>query len=174
MKNKKYKYLIFVNTLRQTFSKMKKSFNLNPTKAVSERMKRVKRKGTLLESSMAKILKNLGIKYEFQPDIFAHPDFRIKNTKILIFCDSSFWHGRRPRELNGKAFRRNKAFWVKKLNENKKRDASNNYKLRRSGWSVHRFWDTDVLTKIDKVERRIERIVENHGKKKSTATANGT
>jgi very-short-patch-repair endonuclease len=34
-----------------------------------------------------------------------------------------------------------------------------NRTLRKSGWSVQRFWDTDVLKRQDKVKNRLRRII---------------
>lgn len=130
-----------------------------PTKEVSERMKRVKSRGTGLEKAMEEILKSLNLRYEKQPHLSEHPDFRIKGTNILIFCDSSFWHGRRFREITGEAFKRNRELWVKKLMENKKRDLRYNRALRKRGWSVQRFWDTDILKRPNKVKKRLRRIL---------------
>jgi len=125
------------------------------TEKVSARMKKIKRHDTRLEREMEKILRRMKIKYNKQPNIKGCPDFQIRETNVLIFCDSSFWHGRRKDEVSGKAFRRNTDFWVKKLNDTKKRDIRNNNYLRRNGWSVYRFWDTDVSKKPDKVETKL-------------------
>jgi len=130
-----------------------------PTKEVSNRMKRVKSSHTSIENKMETLLQELNIKYEEQPKLFGHPDFKIVGTNILIFCDSSFWHGRREKEVNGKAFKKNRHFWTKKLIENKKRDQRNNRKMRNEGWSVHRFWDTDILKNEEKVKVRLRRIM---------------
>ncbi|PIV67653.1 MAG: very short patch repair endonuclease [Euryarchaeota archaeon CG01_land_8_20_14_3_00_38_12] len=137
---------------------MKQRFK-KPSKNVSERMKKVKSTDTNLEKTMEKTLRSLHIKYEKQPDLEGCPDFRIKGTNILIFCDSSFWHGKREKEITGEAFKKNREFWKKKLIENRKRDTQNNRALRRSGWSVQRFWDTDILKKPDKVINRLRRII---------------
>jgi DNA mismatch endonuclease (patch repair protein) len=137
---------------------MKSRFK-KPTKEVSERMKRVKSRGTALEKQMENILRSLHIRYNRQPDIRGNPDFRIKDTNVLLFCDSSFWHGRREKEVTGKAFRRNRALWVEKLTRNRLRDERNNRALRRTGWSVWRFWDTDILKKPEKVKNRLRRIM---------------
>ncbi|MGB8658155.1 MAG: DUF559 domain-containing protein [Candidatus Zixiibacteriota bacterium] len=137
---------------------MKKNFK-TPSKEVSERMKKIKSRGTNLEKCMEMILRNTAIRYQKQPAIKGNPDFRIKDTNILIFCDSSFWHGRREKEVTGKAFRKNRALWMEKLTRNKQRDERNNRALRRAGWSVWRFWDTDILKKTDKVKNRLRRIM---------------
>ena len=72
--------------------KMKTKFK-KPSKEVSERMKRVRGRGTKIEGETKKLLDELNLKYEEQPKIKCvqgTPDFRIKGTRILIFCDSSF------------------------------------------------------------------------------------
>ena len=131
-----------------------------PTKEVSERMRKVKSSGTSIENEMKKIMNSLNIEFEEQTKLLGKPDFRIIGTNILIFCDSSFWHGRREREVNGTAFKRNKEFWTNKLLENKKRDQRNNRRLRKEGWSVHRFWDTDIIKNQEKVIKRLKRLLD--------------
>lgn len=125
-------------------------------------MKRVRSFGTGLEAAMANMMKEVNIKYEKQPSLQGRPDFRIKGTNLLIFCDSSFWHGRREKELEGKAFRKNKDFWTSKLIENRRRDARTNRRLKKEGWQVLRFWDTDVQKSPGKVIRKLERMIEKN------------
>ena len=137
---------------------MKRCFE-KPSKEVSERMNKVKSDGTSLEKGMESTLKSLGIRYQKQPNLQGHPDFRISGTNVLIFCDSSFWHGKREKEITGEAFKKNREFWREKLTENRKRDNRNNRALRKSEWSVQRFWDTDILKRPDKVRNRLRRII---------------
>ena len=124
-------------------------------------MKKVKSTDTNLEKTMEKTLRSLHIKYEKQPDLEGCPDFRIKGTNILIFCDSSFWHGRRMREITGEAFKKNKEFWVNKLMENKKRDARINRALRKEGWKVLRFWDTEILKNPNGIIKKLNLKIKN-------------
>ena len=137
---------------------MKRCFE-KPSEEVSERMRKVKSRGTGLEKRMESILRGLGIRYQKQPNLRGNPDFRISGTNVLIFCDSSFWHGKREKEITGEAFKKNREFWKTKLIENRKRDVRNNRALRKSGWSVQRFLDTDMLKKPDKVINRLSRII---------------
>ena len=147
---------------------MKPKFE-KPQKAVSDRMKRIKSKDTSLERSMERILNELVVKFDKQPNLLGKPDFRIIGTKVLIFCDSSFWHGRRESEVSGEAFKKNREFWTNKLAENRRRDQRTNRKLRKDGWSVHRFWDSDILNKPDKVRGRLRRLIDRRAGKKLTA-----
>lgn len=128
-----------------------------PPKATSERMRKVRSRGTSLEKAMEKILKKLKVKYEKQPKLLGRPDFRITGTNVLIFCDGSFWHGRRQKDVTGRAFRKNRGFWVKKLTGNRKRDQRINRTLLKAGWRVLRFWDTLILERAEYVTNSIKR-----------------
>lgn len=132
-----------------------------PLKKVSERMKKVKRSGTKIENEMKSFLDELDVEYEEQPKIKGiqgTPDFRIRDTKILLFCDSSFWHGRRESDTTGKSFNRNKDFWTNKLKRNRERDKRLRKTLRKFGWKVYRFWDTEILKNPDKVKKKLIKI----------------
>ena len=130
-----------------------------PDKETSSRMRRVRSRGTSLEKNMQAILESLGVKYETQPNLLGHPDFRIRGDRILIFCDSSFWHGRRREDVNGSSFRKNKEFWSRKLATTRRRDRLITQKLKGDGWTVLRFWDTDVLRRTDFVRDRLRRVL---------------
>lgn len=122
-------------------------------------MKKVKGRGTRLEKIFALLLRKNGIKYQSQPKLFGRPDFRVKNTKVLIFCDSSFWHGRRKKEITGEAFGKNRSFWRKKLLYNKNKDRKINQTLGRKGWAVIRFWDDEILKRPDLVIKKLKQHV---------------
>ena len=114
-----------------------------------------------MEKDMARLLRQMKLRFDYQPKIQGHPDFAIRGTKLLIFCDSSFWHGRRNREITGKAFKKNRAFWKLKLSDNRKRDSRTNRRLRAKGWSVARMWDTEIQRKPKMVEAKIRRMISN-------------
>jgi DNA mismatch endonuclease (patch repair protein) len=130
-----------------------------PEEKVSNRMREIKSSGTQLEARMESILGQLKMPFERQPKIEGRPDFKIKGTSVLIFCDSSFWHGRLLKDISGKSFKRNKSYWKHKLLRNKLRDTKVSRALRNSGWSVQRFWDTDIEMRPNKVKRRLLRII---------------
>lgn len=132
---------------------MQRTFITN--QRTSQRMRNIKSCNTSIEKKMAKLLHDCGLHYRSQPKIFGKPDFRIVNSKILIFCDSSFWHGRRKNELTGKAFSRNKKLWVEKLKRNKERAVKVNKHLRNRGWIVLRFWDDEINKQPKKVTEQI-------------------
>jgi len=122
-------------------------------------MKKVKGRGTKPEKIFASLLRKNGIKYQGQPKLFGKPDFRVKDTKVLIFCDSSFWHGRRRKEITGEAFRINRSFWTEKLLYNKNKDKRVSRILRLRGWTVVRFWDDEILKHPVQVLKKLKKYV---------------
>lgn len=138
-----------------TMRKIQKASFRTPSLATSKRMKRVKSTNTKIEKAMGELLKERRIKYERQVDLPGHPDFKIVGKNLLIFCDSSFWHGRRKKEIKGEVFKKNRRFWINKLVENRKRDARINRTLKKDGWRVLRFWDNDILKFPEKVIEKI-------------------
>lgn len=126
------------------------------TASVSERMKRIRSSQTGLELCMRRILRRAGIRFRSQPAHFGKPDFRIVGTNILIFCDSSFWHGR---GFTPDHFSRNRSLWVEKIKRNIRRDHSVNRVLRSQGWSVLRFRDSEIRQSPDGILRAIRRAM---------------
>ena len=122
----------------------------------SERMKRVKSSGTKLEQAMEKLLVEIGVLYVKQPKLLGHPDFELQGRYVLIFCDSSFWHGRNPDDLSGKNFIKNKELWIEKLKKTQQRDKRINRELKRAGYKVLRFWDDEILKSPETVKKIIK------------------
>lgn len=73
---------------------MTRNFFVSKSKKTSDRMRRVRSRGTKLESSMENILMELELSYTRQPRILGHPDFELTKSHVLIFCDCSFLQGR--------------------------------------------------------------------------------
>ncbi len=134
---------------------MKDSIFKSNSEATSNRMRMVRSQGTKLEASMERILMQMNLQYVKQPNLTGHPDFQLVGRRILIFCDSSFWHGRNPDDLSGRSFKRNRDLWVKKLTRTRQRDKEINMKLRGEGWNVIRFWDSEILKHPEKCEEKL-------------------
>lgn len=126
------------------------------TPDTSERMRRIRSSHTRLESAMRKLLRRSAIPFRSQPRHFGKPDFRIAGTKVLLFCDSSFWHGRKSQN---NCFTRNRELWATKIMRNIERDKIVTRKLRQRGWSVLRFWDTEIFRAPEKVLRKIRSVL---------------
>lgn len=114
-----------------------------------------KGKGTKLEVLFGKLLWNAGVRYrKNDKTVFGKPDFVIRGMKIAIFCDGEFWHGRNWEERK-KDHKTNCEFWYSKIEKNIERDKEVDEQLRSDGWTVFRFWETEIITEPDKCLNRI-------------------
>lgn len=108
-----------------------------------------KGKGTKLEIMFGKFLWNAGIRYcKNDKSVFGKPDFVIRGSKIAIFCDGEFWHGRNW-DIRKNEHKSNCEFWHSKIARNIERDKEVNEELRKQGWKVFRFWETEITTNPD-------------------------
>lgn len=109
-----------------------------------------KSKGTKIETLFAKLLWNAGVRYrKNDKSVFGTPDFVIKGLKIAIFCDGEFWHGRNWAERKHD-HKSNCEYWYAKIERNIERDKEVNKELRKQGWTVFRFWETEIAGESDK------------------------
>ena len=109
-------------------------------------MQNIKCKDTRIEVLLRKALWNKGIKYRKNcRDLPGKPDIVITRYKIAIFCDGEFFHGKdwevlRPRLEKGN----NSEYWISKISRNRERDDEVNKQLLYQGWTVIRFWGSDI------------------------------
>jgi DNA mismatch endonuclease (patch repair protein) len=106
----------------------------------SEIMSKIKSKGSRIELRMKKALEESDLKFKYQPRIFGKPDFLVY-PNIAIFCDSSFWHGRNWRRLKTQL---KEGYWREHIEKNRKRDRTVNAHLKKKGYVVLRFWDSQI------------------------------
>jgi len=124
----------------------------------SEIMSLVKHHRTALGEKVAGLLKKLGIKYRRNvKSLPGQPDFVIKSAKTVIFVHGCFWHAHSNCKLARRP-RTNKAFWVWKAIDNKRRDQRKNRLLRKQGWHILTIWQCN-LRQPEKVSRRIEKML---------------
>lgn len=121
---------------------------------ISYNMSQIRSTGSKIERIMENALRSAGLKAKKQPSIFGKPDFAFLAERVAIFCDSHFWHGYRWKQKQ-KELKRNRKFWVKKIESNMKRDRVVNRTLRTSGWKVIRLWENQILHSVDKCVREI-------------------
>lgn len=69
------------------------------------------------------------------------PDVAIGRARLAIFVDGGFWHGRPDRYWPG----RSGAYWDAKIARNQARDRQVDEALASAGWTVWRFWDSEVM-----------------------------
>ncbi len=109
----------------------------------SEIMASVRSKNTGPELVVRKWLTSKGYRYRLQrKDLPGCPDIVFPARRKVIFVHGCFWHGHRCAKGRPPKSRLN--YWLPKLDENKKRDARNIRKLKRSGWGVMTIWQCQI------------------------------
>lgn len=132
--------------------------DIKTTKQRSANMKAVKSKDTKIEVLLRKALWHHGIRYRKNYKICnCKPDIVITKSKIAIFCDGDFWHGKDTEKMP----QNNARFWLNKISRNKERDLENTIALRDAGWTVLRFWESDILANLNGI---IIQIINTHKK----------
>lgn len=116
---------------------------------ISKRMSKVKLKRGVAEMMLAKTLWHRGVRYRLNyRAITGSPDIAITKHKVAVFVDGEFWHGhdwenKKPR------LKRNREYWIEKIEENMARDKRNDAILNDAGWSVIHIWEKEVLKNLD-------------------------
>ena len=138
--------------------------NLTPTQR-KKNMQAIKSSETKIEQTLRKALWHEGIRYRKNYNkLIGKPDIVIKKHKIAIFCDGDFWHGK---NFTDDEFKVHKKFWDNKIKRNKERDLETTIALRDQGWTVLRFWESDINNDLDgcveKVIMEIQSYKHNRG-----------
>lgn len=123
----------------------------------SQIMSKIRSRNTDIELDLKNGLEKNGIIFEFQPKMFGKPDFLIQ-PRIVVFCDSSFWHGR-----NWNVLEKNlpQEYWREHIKRNIERDKFVNDQLKSQGFIVLRFWDYQIKKDIDYCINEIRKAISN-------------
>ena len=124
-------------------------------------MQSIKSSGSKIETALSKALWKKGHRYRKNcKNILGKPDIVLYKYKLVIFCDSEFWHGKNWKSYK-KNIKINKKFWFTKIENTIIRDKYVTKNLRKSGWKVLRFWGKDILCNMDKCVAKIEKCISN-------------
>ena len=93
-------------------------------------------------------------------NIQGRPDVAFTRWKVAVFVDGGYWHGH-PDVFQ---FGTKGTYWDEKISRNQERDRSTNLILERSGWTVMRFWDFEVLRELDRVVAEIYQTLTKRGR----------
>lgn len=127
-------------------------------------MQAVKSKGTKIEVIFGKMLWNAGVHYRRNDKgVFGHPDFTLRTARIAIFCDGEFWHGK-DWDIHKLDHKSHQEFWIPKIERNMQRDCEVNEYLRKKGWTVLRFWETDIKKHPDECINEVLRAMKQKDK----------
>lgn len=127
-------------------------------------MKAVKSKGSKIEIALQKELWRRGLRYRKNAkQIYGKPDIVFIGKKVAVFCDSEFFHGY-DWEHKQNEIKSNRDFWIPKIERNMQRDIEVNEKLKADGWTVLRFWGSDIKRDLSHCADVIESVVKGNEK----------
>lgn len=125
-------------------------------------MQAIRSKGTKAERKLAHALWSTGHRYRKNDSaVFGKPDLTFKSIKLAIFVDSEYFHGKNWKVTKYR-IKSNQEFWWNKIEGNISRDLVVVNKLISEGWTVLRFWDTEIHKNLShcimKIEKTIKRL----------------
>ena len=121
-------------------------------------MQHIRSKDTSIEVRLRHALWHEGIRYRKNyTKLIGKPDIVITKYRIVIFCDSSFWHGRNFESK--KPVATNREYWDAKIRRNMERDNEVDRQLKAEGWTVLRFWDVDINKSLEKCVQVVKEAI---------------
>lgn len=120
-------------------------------------MQAIRSKDTTIELALRKALWKKGIRYRKNyKGLIGKPDIVITKYRIVVFCDSDFWHGY-DWDNRKSRIKSNQEYWIPKIERNMKRDKEVTAVLVEQGWIVLRFWEHSIRKNL---ESRLDDIEE--------------
>ncbi len=114
----------------------------------SKIMGKIRGKNTKPELAFRKALYAAGYRYRIDyKKLIGKPDIALKKYKTVIFIDGEYWHGYNWEERKPK-IKTNRDFWIAKIERNIQRDQEVNRELKRIGFTVFRFWESEVKKEL--------------------------
>lgn len=121
-------------------------------------MSNIKSKDTSIELKLRKALWKKGYRYSKNYNkLPGKPDIVLTRYRIVIFCDSEFFHGKDWEKLKLQLEKgKNSEFWINKISKNIERDEKIEKELNFMGWTVLRFWGKDINKNVDECIKVVE------------------
>lgn len=121
-------------------------------------MSNIKNKDTSIELKLRKALWEKGYRYRKNYNkLPGKPDIVLTKYRIVIFCDSEFFHGKDWEKLKLQLEKgKNSEFWINKISKNIERDEKIEKELNFMGWTVIRFLGKDINKNVDECIKVIE------------------
>lgn len=114
-------------------------------------MRKVRSGNTAPEVKFRKALWGRGVRFRVSPrSLPGKPDVVLLGTKVAVFIDGEYWHGgqwqrRKLRSLEDQFVRTDsREYWLSKIRGNMERDCVATAALQSAGWTVLRFWESEI------------------------------
>jgi len=115
----------------------------------SKIMGKIRGKNTKPELAFRKVLWAQGFRYRIDyKKLIGKPDIVLNRYKTVVFIDGEYWHGHNWNERKPK-IKTNREFWIAKIERNMQRDKEVNLELKRRGYTVFRFWESQIKKELD-------------------------
>ncbi|MCT8339586.1 very short patch repair endonuclease [Flavobacteriaceae bacterium TK19130] len=112
-------------------------------------MSKIRGRNTKPELLLRKALWAKGLRYRVDSKLLpGKPDISIQKYKLAIFVDGAFWHGYNWDERKD-TIKKNRRFWIPKIERNIQRDREVNHMLQQKGYRVFRFWEHEVKKNLN-------------------------
>lgn len=137
---------------------------------ISDIMRKVRSQDTTPEVSFRDALIACGLQIDvYSRELPGKPDVIVAASSLVVFIDGDYWHGNqwRLRGLTGleEQFRRSKPesrrYWLSKIRRNMQRDCVSTSKLLAQGWTVLRFWESDIRKDVGGCVSKVLDVVNN-------------
>jgi DNA mismatch endonuclease (patch repair protein) len=116
-------------------------------------MQSVKSRDTKPEMIVRRLIHGAGYRYRLhRSDLPGKPDLVFSSRRKVIFVHGCFWHGHSCRR-GARTPKTNQAYWVKKINGNKERDAKAQKALHMMGWDILIVWECQVKNQQSLINR---------------------
>lgn len=137
---------------------MKHPKGYDTDEATSKRMANVKLKRGDAEVLLAKKLWHNGFRYRLNyKKLPGSPDIAILKYHLAVFVDGEFWHGY-DWDTKKTKLKRNREYWLQKIEENMNRDVCVDKSLIYLGWTPVHFWTKEVLKETDECIETIKEL----------------
>lgn len=134
---------------------MKHPKEYDTTPETRKRMAKIHLKNGKAETLLAKHLWHNGYRYRLNDKkLPGSPDIAILRYHIAVFVDGEFWHGENW-EIRKAKLKRNREYWIEKIEENMARDKRVDKQLRDMGWIPLHFWEKKVLKDVESCAKTI-------------------
>ena len=124
---------------------------------IQRNMSAIRSTGGKTEVALRSILHRRGLRFrKNDARLVGKPDIVFPGARVVVFIDGDYWHARVLREKGPEALyarikTANRDYWIDKFTKRVKRDDEVTAALEREGWTVLRFWESDVRGDLEGV-----------------------
>lgn len=136
---------------------------LRPASETASKIKKNnKRTDTKHELLLRSTLWKMGLRFRKNVNTLpGKPDIVFPKTRVVVFCDGDFWHGRNWDSLKNKLKKgTNAKYWQSKIAANMERDKRTTAILQESGWYVIRVWEKDIKRDASSIANTIKLVID--------------